>query len=162
MNEMYKQYGKPYYEKNKESILKKQHDYYFENRKRIIQRNVLWAKKNEPKRLVYMRQYREMNNGKIKQSQRDYGIKNREKLGRYQKNRARRLKKEAVKLKGGKCEICGYCRCLGVLEFHHKNKEEKERSGDWMKNDFDFNKVVLLCSNCHQELHFGGNYNEPN
>lgn len=28
--------------------------------------------------------------------------------------------------RGGKCEHCGYNKNLAVLEFHHKNPEEKE------------------------------------
>lgn len=36
------------------------------------------------------------------------------------------MKKRAVELKGGKCERCGYDKCLDALEFHHINPEEKE------------------------------------
>ena len=36
------------------------------------------------------------------------------------------MKKQAIKLLGGKCSICGYDRCIDALEFHHKNPQEKE------------------------------------
>ena len=38
----------------------------------------------------------------------------------------RAMKKEAVKRKGSKCEICGYDKCTDALVFHHKNPEEKD------------------------------------
>ena len=45
------------------------------------------------------------------------------------------MKKQAVKLLGGKCCVCGYDRCIDALEFHHKNpsiKEFKLGSGNTM------------------------------
>ena len=35
------------------------------------------------------------------------------------------MKKEAVKRKGGKCEICGYNKNIAALHFHHKDPETK-------------------------------------
>ncbi len=66
----------------------------------------------------------------------------------------------AVEYKGGKCEICGYNRCLDALEFHHNNLTGKKfgisakgytRSWDTVKNELD--KCMLICANCHRELH---------
>ena len=37
------------------------------------------------------------------------------------------MKKQAVKILGGKCCICGYDRCIDALEFHHKDPSIKER-----------------------------------
>ena len=31
-----------------------------------------------------------------------------------------------MEYKGGKCEICGYNKCVSALEFHHKNPLEKD------------------------------------
>ena len=62
------------------------------------------------------------------------------------------------KQRGGKCEKCGYNKYLGALEFHHLNSEEK----DFTIGNRDFRlkeciqeskKCILLCSNCHKELH---------
>ena len=35
------------------------------------------------------------------------------------------MKKEAVKRKGGKCEICGYDKSLWALNFHHLDPNKK-------------------------------------
>jgi len=42
-----------------------------------------------------------------------------------QKKRGLIRKKKLVKLLGGKCEICGYTKCLSALVFHHKNPKTK-------------------------------------
>ena len=77
-------------------------------------------------------------------------------------NRRRKLKHEIVKYKGGKCEICGYNKCEAALEFHHLNPDEKEfqlsgntYSLEKMKKEVD--KCILVCSNCHREIHFEEN-----
>lgn len=62
---------------------------------------------------------------------------------------------------GSKCQICGYDKCTTALEFHHINPDEKENSPtQWVYHDL--NKVldeikgcVLVCSNCHREIHAG-------
>lgn len=76
----------------------------------------------------------------------------------YINNWKRQRKDQLVKYKGGKCEICGYNKCIGALDFHHKNPKEKEFS--MSKNSFSFekckkeaDKCLLLCRNCHAEEH---------
>lgn len=74
-------------------------------------------------------------------------------------SKRRRLMKEIlIKYKGGKCEKCGYDKNLNALEFHHLNPSEKEfsissklLSIEALKKETD--KCVLLCANCHRELH---------
>lgn len=75
--------------------------------------------------------------------------------------RRQKTKEELVNYKGGKCEICGYDKCIAALEFHHINPEEKEfgigrsgvtRSLKILKKEID--KCMLLCSNCHKEIHY--------
>lgn len=69
------------------------------------------------------------------------------------------LKLEAVSYLGGKCQCCGYDRCLAAMEFHHRDPREKDftisastsRLAMWDELD----KCVLLCSNCHRETHAG-------
>lgn len=66
---------------------------------------------------------------------------------------------ECVLYKGGKCERCGYNKCLSALEFHHIDPNEKDfsistsdrTSFDFLKPELD--KCMLLCSNCHREIH---------
>lgn len=75
------------------------------------------------------------------------------------KKTRRNYKKKLVEYKGGKCEICGYDKCISALEFHHLNPEEKEfeisnskiYNFDKMKKEAD--KCILVCSNCHREIH---------
>ncbi len=43
-----------------------------------------------------------------------------------QKLRGLKRKYEYVIKRGGKCEHCGYDKNLAVLEFHHRNPEDKE------------------------------------
>lgn len=71
-----------------------------------------------------------------------------------------KIKLMAVEYKGGKCEICGYDKCVDALEFHHLNPEEKDfgisangytRSFDEVKHELD--KCIMVCANCHRELH---------
>ena len=74
----------------------------------------------------------------------------------------RAIKKELVKYKGGKCEICGYDKCIAALQFHHLDAKQKDfelgnvynykHSMDEMKQEVD--KCILVCANCHAELHF--------
>lgn len=75
----------------------------------------------------------------------------------------RRFKtKENLKLLfGGKCQICGYDKYLGALEFHHLNPSNKSfeiskrqtMALDLLKKEAD--KCILVCSNCHKEIHAG-------
>lgn len=76
--------------------------------------------------------------------------------------RRKKLKVMAVQLKGGKCQVCGYDRCVSALEFHHIDEKAKEfdlstrgltRSWEKIKNEVQ--KCVLVCSNCHREIHAG-------
>ena len=77
------------------------------------------------------------------------------------------MKKQAVKLLGGKCSICWYNKCIDALEFHHKNPNEKEfkiGSGNtmsWKEYKNEVSKCMLVCSNCHKEIHskLGYTYN---
>src|SRR5688572_27043090 len=64
-------------------------------------------------------------------------------------------KKRAVELKGGKCELCGYNKCLRALTFHHPDPNIKNFSisdnhvKNWEKLKEEILKCRLLCSNCH-------------
>ena len=65
-----------------------------------------------------------------------------------------------VNYKGGKCQLCGYKKCVEALSFHHLNPLEKDftiSGKSWsyqrLKNEVD--KCILLCNNCHIEVHHG-------
>lgn len=74
--------------------------------------------------------------------------------------RARRTKQYRVDYKGGKCEKCGYNKCLAALQFHHRNAAEKEfgiaalnSNSDNPRIKAELDKCILLCANCHFEEH---------
>ena len=76
--------------------------------------------------------------------------------------RRRKLKQLLAEYKGGKCMICGYKRSIWVLELHHIDASTKEfglsvrgltRSWEKLKQEAD--KCILLCANCHREVHAG-------
>ena len=73
------------------------------------------------------------------------------------------IKNILIQEKGGKCEICGYNNCLGALDFHHTDSQEKEftlsqvnLSESFSMEDLrkEANKCIILCANCHRELHY--------
>lgn len=74
--------------------------------------------------------------------------------------RFRKYKAEAVDYKGGKCEVCGYDKCLGSMDFHHKDpslkdpkwKQMRTWKFDRLKDELD--KCMLVCRNCHGEIHY--------
>lgn len=71
-----------------------------------------------------------------------------------------KAKQSYVDYKGGKCEKCGYSKCIAALDFHHEDPTKKEmaisvfrwKPLDKVKSELD--KCKLLCSNCHRELHY--------
>lgn len=69
-----------------------------------------------------------------------------------------RTRKKLVEYKGGECVKCGYNKCISALHFHHKDASEKDftisgKSWSFEKLKKEVDKCVLLCSNCHTELH---------
>lgn len=67
----------------------------------------------------------------------------------------------AVDYKGGNCSICGYANCIGSLQFHHLDPSEKDfnishdgHTKSWDKIKTELDKCILVCANCHGELHY--------
>lgn len=76
--------------------------------------------------------------------------------------RREKIKKLAIEYKGGKCSIYGYNKCESALEFHHLDSSTKEfgigengYTRSWQKVKEELDKCILVCSNCHRELHAG-------
>ena len=74
--------------------------------------------------------------------------------------RRRKIKRMSVEYKGGKCEKCGYNKSLSALEFHHLDPSEKDfsignggNSKSWEKIKVELDKCILVCANCHREIH---------
>jgi len=68
----------------------------------------------------------------------------------------------AIEYKGNKCQICGYDRCAEAMEFHHLDSSEKDfgvshkgYTRGWLKVKEEIDKCVMLCANCHREVHAG-------
>lgn len=73
------------------------------------------------------------------------------------------IKRQLVKYKGGKCEECGYDKCIAALQFHHIDQETKDFDLSMKYNGGSLNmqelydevdKCKMLCANCHAEKHF--------
>jgi transposase len=76
--------------------------------------------------------------------------------------RRRRVKELLVQEAGGRCQLCGYDRYLGALQFHHLDPNEKAfglglrgiaRSLERCRDEA--RKCALLCANCHAEVEAG-------
>lgn len=68
------------------------------------------------------------------------------------------VKQQCVDYLGGKCSKCGYSKCLAALDFHHINPSTKDKNYTNGRMSFEklrpeLDKCVLLCSNCHREVH---------
>ena len=80
-------------------------------------------------------------------------------MNKYMVKRNQSIKGKIVDYKGGKCSICGYNKCLAALELHHLNPEEKDpdynklKDGKFELYKLEADKCVLLCANCHREVH---------
>src|SRR5689334_14616186 len=77
-----------------------------------------------------------------------------------QKKRGLHRKNQLLLEKGGKCQRCGYDRCLRALTFHHRDPSTKAFPLD-LRHCSNRNiellaleaaKCDLLCANCHAEV----------
>lgn len=72
-------------------------------------------------------------------------------------------KQRMVDAMGGKCQCCGYNRCIESLDFHHLDPSKKDLGfgalraspRSWLIIVQELRKCVLVCRNCHGEIHFG-------
>jgi len=86
---------------------------------------------------------------------------NRKKHTAKQKARRISLKQKCIDYLGGECQrqSCKYKNCRQALVFHHINPEDKKFSisqaykYDWLTIRAELDKCLLLCSNCHAEMH---------
>jgi len=74
--------------------------------------------------------------------------------------RRRRIREKAIDYKGGHCQVCGYSRCSEALEFHHLESTGKDfgisdrgYTRSWKRIVEELDKCILLCANCHREVH---------
>ena len=78
------------------------------------------------------------------------------------KKKRRDTKIKAINYKGGVCQECGYHKCNSALEFHHIDPKEKDFGigakgcpNDWETIKIELDKCIMVCANCHREIHDG-------
>lgn len=78
-------------------------------------------------------------------------------------NWRKRTKDRLFRAFGSKCACCNYDKCLEALQFHHLDPNTKEFTistltsdiRGWDKIVIEARKCVMLCANCHSEVHAG-------
>jgi Pyruvate/2-oxoacid:ferredoxin oxidoreductase delta subunit len=90
----------------------------------------------------------------------------------YRKNITKKTLLEYKGLSG--CEICGYNKCMGALDFHHPDSDDKDfilssivvvyKSVSDLKEKIEneLDKCQVVCKNCHAEIHFDDNFFNDN
>jgi 5-methylcytosine-specific restriction endonuclease McrA len=78
------------------------------------------------------------------------------------KKRRKKLREMAREYAGGKCAICSYDKCARALSFHHLDPKKKYfgvaangLTRSWEKTRKEIDKCILICANCHMEVHEG-------
>ena len=76
------------------------------------------------------------------------------------RKRRKKVRRMAVEHMGGRCSRCGYDKCLEALEFHHIDSAKKDfgisargYTRSWERVKAELAKCILICANCHRELH---------
>jgi hypothetical protein len=113
-------------------------------------------------RRYYNRHYKKRNKKKDLERQRLYDKNNKQRLNIKNNDRKNQKRRLLINIKQQiSCQACGedrfYC-----LEFHHRNREEKSFGiSEIISKKYGFEamkkeikKCVILCKNCHAELHF--------
>ena len=78
----------------------------------------------------------------------------------YKSRRRWVIKEILINALGGKCQSCNESFNQCVYDFHHIDKETKKHSvaklianGSFDEIDKELSKCILLCANCHREVH---------
>jgi hypothetical protein len=76
--------------------------------------------------------------------------------------RRKKIRQLSIEYMGNQCTICGYNKCIQALEFHHLDSNKKDfgisdkgYTRSWKKVKEELDKCILLCANCHREVHEG-------
>ena len=95
----------------------------------------------------------------VKKDKRKYSDR-REYLIKAVSKRRKAIRIKAIEYKGGCCKICGYQKCTDALEFHHLDPKKKDFSisskgyaRSWVRVKEEIEKCILICANCHREIH---------
>lgn len=108
------------------------------------------------------KQYQKVKNDPdYKERKKNYYIANKQKFVDQTVERRREQKLRAINYLGGQCQKCKGVFPPFVYDFHHKDPTEKEGhihimlKNTWDKLVIELDKCILLCANCHREVHHG-------
>lgn len=156
--------------KTKEEIRLRKHEYYLKNKEKFLASNRKRRELNREAILEYSKQYYADNKEKWKEYN-DVSISEEKKekrlncIRKLKKSYGQSHKRELILRKGGKCHLCGLSyngKNGAIFDFHHVNPKEKDfnisarlRDNSYIPQDIydEIDKCVLLCSNCHRQLH---------
>ena len=120
----------------------------------------IWYKNNSERRNEIARRKYKENPEKERERSKQYYRKTKETRREIRLKRSRKGHKEYrewiknYKLSKG-CAICGYKKCASALDFHHNGNKEFNitRVESIKKVKVEITKCIVLCRNCHSELH---------
>lgn len=156
--------------KTKEEIRIRKHEYYLKNKEKFLASNRKRRELSREAVLEYSKQYYADNKEKWKEYN-DVSISEEKKekrlscIRRLKKGYGQSHKRELILRKGGRCHLCGISyngKNGAIFDFHHVNPKEKDfnisarlRDNSHIPQDIydEIDKCVLLCSNCHRQLH---------
>lgn len=98
------------------------------------------------------------------QHKREWNHRNREKRYAYKKEYGHKRKAKLLKMRGGKCSICGLNydgTNAALFDMHHRDPDDKEFllnqstlfNVAWSKIEIEAQKCNIVCSNCHRLFH---------
>jgi len=137
-----------------------QHSHYLKNKERLNKKHREYYYKNKGKRTKKINEYQQENHDYLNQKKREYNLTHKEETKIRNKKYHAERKKLIHNLKINGCSICGYNTYDSCLEFHHINPQDKSFNlkAENMSHPSDkiineFYKCILLCKNCHFEIH---------
>ena len=77
----------------------------------------------------------------------------------YVKRWRNKMRNRAISAFGDECGLCGYKKCKRALEFHHLDDTTKDFNisgsniANWKTIVSELRKCVMICANCHREVH---------
>jgi hypothetical protein len=75
------------------------------------------------------------------------------------------VKKYLNKIKEKGCSLCGYRKCFDALDFHHVTQDKTYSISKLTSVKpviEELKKCILVCANCHREIHSGNIEGFPN
>ncbi len=143
------------------SVLEKKREadrkYKRNNREKIRRSNAIYRQNNKEKIRICEKEYRQNNKEKIRKRQMEY-YKNNPGISSITA-KLRRKKASEYKISLG-CQLCGYNKCGDALDFHHTDEKIKiidvSRLRERCWDDFlsEAKKCIVVCRNCHAEIHY--------